>query len=73
MVNEVHVDSAAAEPTVPPPFTLRAMIETFMTTQAAHGQLLDGLIAEVATLRVDFQSIGVLFHFLHPLTLDDCL
>ena len=56
MVNEVHVDSAAAEPTVPPPFTLRAMIETFITTQEAHGQLLDGLIAEVATLRVDFSE-----------------
>ncbi|XP_030942302.1 uncharacterized protein LOC115967357 [Quercus lobata] len=52
----VHADSVAAEPTVPPPLSLRAMMETFMTTQAAHGQLLDGLIAGVATLRVDFSE-----------------
>ena len=50
----VHADSAAAEPTVPPPLSLRAMMKTLMTTQATHGQLLDGLIAEVAMLRVDF-------------------
>nr|POE88541.1 hypothetical protein CFP56_48637 [Quercus suber] len=35
--DEVHVDSVAAEPTVPPPLSLRAMMETFITTQAAHG------------------------------------
>ena len=29
-------------------------METFMTTQAAHGQLLDELITEVAALRMDF-------------------
>ncbi|XP_050248672.1 disease resistance protein At4g27190-like [Quercus robur] len=52
----VHADSAVAEPTVPPPLSLRAMMETFMTTQAAHGQLLDGLIAEVAVLRADFSE-----------------
>ena len=39
--DEVHVDSVVAEPTVPPPLSLRAMMETFMTTQAAHGQLLE--------------------------------
>ena len=50
----VHADSVAVEPTVPPPLSLCAMMETFMTTQAAHGQLLDELIAEVAALRVDF-------------------
>ena len=54
--DEVHVDSAAAEPTIPPPPSLRAMMETFMTTQAAHGQLLDGLIAEVAALRAKFSE-----------------
>nr|POF27370.1 hypothetical protein CFP56_14487 [Quercus suber] len=43
--NEVHVDGAAAEPTIPPPHSIRAMMETFMTTQAVHGQLLNGLIA----------------------------
>nr|POE71206.1 hypothetical protein CFP56_29038 [Quercus suber] len=52
--DEVHVDSADAEPTIPPPLSLRAMMETFMTTQAAHGQLLDGLVAELAALRVEF-------------------
>ena len=71
--DEVHVDSVAVKPTVPPPLTLRAMMETFMTTQAAHGRLLDGLIAEVATLKVDFSEYRSAFHLLHPLTLDDCL
>nr|POF05039.1 hypothetical protein CFP56_23574 [Quercus suber] len=52
--DEVHVDSADAEPTIPPPLSLRAMMETFMTTQVAHGQLLDGLIVEVAALRAEF-------------------
>nr|POE75200.1 hypothetical protein CFP56_76793 [Quercus suber] len=52
--DEVHVDSADAEPTIPPPLSLRALMETFMTTQAAYGQLLDGLIAEVAALRAEF-------------------
>ena len=27
-----------------------------MTTQAAHGQILDGLITEVVALRVDFSK-----------------
>ena len=31
-----------------------AMMETFITTQAAYGQLLDELITEVATLRAYF-------------------
>jgi len=35
--DEVHVNIAAVEPTVPPPLSLRAMMETFMMTQAAHG------------------------------------
>ena len=52
----VHADSATAKPTIPPPLSLRAMMETFMATQAAHGQLLDGLIAKVATLRADFSE-----------------
>ena len=34
--------------------SLRAMMEIFMTTQTTHEQLLDGLITEVAALRVDF-------------------
>ena len=57
----VHVDNADAEPTVPHPLSLRAMMEKFMTTQAAHGQLLDGLIAEVATLRTDFLEYWTTF------------
>ena len=59
--DEVHVDNAAAEPTVPPPLSLCAMMETFMTTQATHGQLLDGLIAEVATLRANFSEYSSAF------------
>ena len=30
------------------------MIETFITTQDAHGQLLESLIIDVATFRVEF-------------------
>ena len=41
-------------PTVTPPLSLRAMMESFMTTQAAHGQLLDELLTEVASLRENF-------------------
>ena len=29
-------------------------METFMTTQATHGQLIDELLTEVVALRVDF-------------------
>nr|POF11066.1 hypothetical protein CFP56_76580 [Quercus suber] len=49
-------DNGDDEPTIPPPPSLRAMMETFMTTQAAHGQLLDGLIADVAALRAEFSE-----------------
>ena len=51
--DEVDVDTAAAAHTSPPPPYLRAMMETIMTTQAAHGQLLAGLLAEVAALRAE--------------------
>ena len=51
--NEVDVDTAVVAHTGPPPPFLRAMIETIMTTQAAHGQLLYGSFAEVAALRAD--------------------
>ena len=57
----VHAHSTAADPTVPPPLSLRAMMETFMTTQATHGQLLDGLIAEVAALRAEFSEYSSAF------------
>ena len=51
--DEVNVDTAATMHTGPHPPSLRAMMETIMTTQAAHGQLLYGFFAEVAALRVD--------------------
>ena len=57
----VHAHSTAADPIIPSPLSLRAMMETFMTTQAAHGQLLDGLIAEVAALRADFSKYSSAF------------
>ena len=53
-VDEVDVETSDVDPTVPPPLSLCAMMETFLTTQAAHGQLLDELITEVAALRADF-------------------
>ena len=51
--DEVDVDTAAVVHTGPPPPSLRAMMETIMTTQAAHGQLLYGFFSEVAALRAD--------------------
>ena len=62
----VHADSTTAEPTVPPHLFLRAMMETFMMTKTAHGQLLDGLIAKVAALRVDFSEYRSAFPPLPP-------
>ena len=35
--DEVNVDTAATTHTCPPPPSLRAMMETIMTTQVAHG------------------------------------
>ena len=51
--DEVDVDIAAVVHTGPSPPSLRAMMETIMTTQAAHGQLLYGFFFEVAALRAD--------------------
>ena len=51
--DKVDVDTAAIAHTSPPPPSLHAMMETIITTQTAHGQLLHGLLAEVAALRVD--------------------
>ena len=48
--DEVDVDTATVVHTGPPPPSLRAMMETIMTTQAAHGQLLYGFFFEVAAL-----------------------
>ena len=54
--DEVDVDITAATHTSPPPPSLRAIMETIMMTQAAHGQLLYGLFAEVVALRADFAN-----------------
>ena len=64
VTEETFVDSIAAvdpfggvndvDPIITLPFLLRDMMESFMTTQAAHGQLLDELLTEVVALRADF-------------------
>ena len=71
VAKEIHVDLTTAvdpsgdddavDPTVTPPLSLRAMMESFMTTQAAHGQLLDKLFTEVAALRADFAEYKSVF------------
>ena len=44
------------DPTVAPPLSLHAMMRSIMTTQATYGQLLDELLAEVASLRANFRD-----------------
>ena len=51
--DEVDVDIVDAAHTGPLPPSLHAMMETIMTTQAAYGQLLHGLLAEVAVMRAN--------------------
>nr|POE66835.1 hypothetical protein CFP56_61275 [Quercus suber] len=51
--DEVDIDTADAAHIGPLPPSLHAMMETIMTTQATHGQLLHGLLAEVVALRAD--------------------
>lgn len=51
--DEIDVDTVDAAHTCPLPPSLHAMMETIMTTQAAHGQLLHGLLAEVGAMRAD--------------------
>ena len=51
--DEVDVDTAVVAHTGPPPPSLHAMMKTIMTTQAAHRQLLHGLLAEVTALQAD--------------------
>ena len=41
-------------PTVALPLSLCAVMQSFMTTQVAYGQLLDELLTEVSFFRVDF-------------------
>ena len=51
--DEVDVDIADAAHTGPLPPSLHVMMKTIMMTQAAHGQLLHGLLVEVAAMRAD--------------------
>ena len=54
-------DDVDVDPTITPPLLLHAMMESFMTTQTAHGQLLDELMTEVAALRADFAEYRSVF------------
>ena len=54
-------DADDVDPPVAPPLLLCAMMESFMTTQAAHGQLLNELLIDVASLRVDFAEYRGVF------------
>ena len=58
--DEIDVDIVDAAHTCPLPPSLHAMMETIVTTQAAHGQLLHGLLAEVGAMRAD------LAHYTRP-------
>ena len=48
-------------PIVALPLSLQAMMQSIMTTQAAHGQLLDEQLTEVVLLRVDFTDCKGVF------------
>ena len=50
-----------ADPTIAPPLSLCAMMESFMTTQAAYGQLLNELLTKVASLRANFAEYRSVF------------
>ena len=59
-IAEVYVDSTAT--VAPPPSTsddssIRRMLDTVMTVQAAHGQLLVDVLMELQALRADLASI----------------
>ena len=82
-IEEVHVDPTVAvdpagvddtaNPTVTPLLSLRAMMETLMTTQVAHGQLIDKLLIEVDALRANSvfkaKSLGLLQFLLRFLSI----
>ena len=57
---------ATADPTVAP-LSLRSMMETFMTTQKTHGQLIDELLTKVATLRANFTEYRSAFPLPPPI------
>ena len=48
------VGAEDVDPIVAPPLSLRVMMQSFMTTQGTHGQLLDELLTEFASLKADF-------------------
>ena len=48
------VGAEDVDPTVAPPLSLRVMMQSFTTTQVTHGQLLDELLTEFASLKADF-------------------
>ena len=60
--DEIDVDIVDAAHTCPLPPSLHAMMETIMTTQAAHGQLLHGLLVEVGAMRAN------LAHYRRPVS-----
>ena len=77
VAEEVHVDPTIAldlagdddettDPAITPPFSLRATMESFMTTQAAHRQLLDELITKLAALIANFSKYRSVFPPLAP-------
>ena len=64
---EILVDPATddtVDPIAAPPLSLYAMMETFMTTQATNGQLIDELLTEVDALRANFAEYRSAFP--HP-------
>ena len=54
-------DDDTVDLTVTPPLSLRPMMDSFMTTQAAHGQLIDELLTKVAALRANFAEYRTAF------------
>ena len=64
VVEEIHVDPIATVDPIVAPFSLHSTMETFMTTQATHGQLIDELLTKVATLRANFTKYRSAFP--HP-------
>ena len=52
LVEEIYVDPTAGntktvDPAITPPLSLQAIMETFMTTQATYGQLINELLTEL--------------------------
>ena len=58
---DLAADAETDDPTVAPPLSLQAMMVTFMTTQAAPGQLIDELLTKVVAPRADFAEYRSVF------------